>query len=97
MTPSGRGAFNTLPLICNVHDYHVLAEVNLDPKAESATLDLQVDPGRSLTVDAVDPEGQPVGGTKATGLTDLFSTHRVRAGIARRSRSTPSTRRSPGA
>ena len=76
--------------------YHVLAEVNLDPKAESATLDLQVDPGRSLTIHVVDPEGQPIGGTKASGLIDLFSdanTSRTRP----RSRSAPSTRRSPGA
>ncbi len=48
--------------------YHVLAEVNIDPKAESATVDLQVDPGRSLTIDVVDPEGKPVGGTKVSGF-----------------------------
>ena len=56
-----------------VIDYHVLAEINLDPKAESATADLQVDPGRSLTMTVLDPEGQPVSGTKASGLIDLFS------------------------
>ena len=39
-------SFSTLPRICNVRNYHVLAGVDLDPKAESATLDLQVDPGR---------------------------------------------------
>ncbi len=57
-----------------VENYHVLAEVNLDPKAESATMDLQVDPGRTITLNLVDPEGKPVGGTKVSGLTDLFST-----------------------
>jgi RNA polymerase sigma factor (sigma-70 family) len=66
------GTFDTIPFICNVRNYHVLAEVNLDPKAESATVNLQVDPGRTLTVKAVDPEGKPVGGTMAAGLTDLF-------------------------
>jgi RNA polymerase sigma factor (sigma-70 family) len=66
--------FDTAPQICNVHDYHVLAEVNLDPKAELATMNLQVDPGRTLTATAVDPQGKPVIGTMATGLTDLFST-----------------------
>ena len=58
--------------MCNVRDYHVLAEVNLDPKAESATLNLQVDPGQTLTVTAVDPDRKPVSGTMATGVTDLF-------------------------
>ena len=66
------GTFDTIPFICNVRNYHVLAEVSLDPKAESATVNLQVDPGRTLTVKAVDPEGKPVGGTMAAGLTDLF-------------------------
>ena len=66
------GIFNTSPLYCNVRNYHVLAEVNLDPKAESATVNLQVDPGRTLTVTAVDLDGKPVRGTMASGLTDLF-------------------------
>ena len=34
-------------------------------------MDLQVDPGRTLTLTAVDPEGKPIGGTKAFGLTDM--------------------------
>ncbi len=69
----GLGGFHTLPHNCHVADYHVLAEVNPAPGAESATLDLQVDPGRSLTIHAVDPEGHPLGAVTASGLTDLFS------------------------
>ena len=53
--------------------YHVLAEIDIDSKAESATLDLQLDPGRSLTVNVVDPEGRPIGGTRVKGVTDLHS------------------------
>ena len=68
-----RMALDTLPLNCYVNNYHVLAEVDVDPKAESATLDLQLDPGRSLTVNVVDPDGRPIGGTKVKGVTDLFS------------------------
>ncbi len=66
-------AFRTVPNWCNARNYHVLAEVDLDPKAESATLDLQVDSGHSLTINAEDPEGRPIGGAKAAGVTDLFS------------------------
>ncbi len=65
--------FDTLPLNCHDDNYHLLAEIDIDPKAESATLDLQLDPGRSLTVNAVDPEGVPIGETKVKGVTDLFS------------------------
>jgi RNA polymerase sigma factor (sigma-70 family) len=68
-----RMSLDTLPLNCYVNNYHVLAEIDVDPKAESATLDLQLDPGQSLTVNAVDPEGKPIGGTKVKGVTDLFS------------------------
>ena len=67
-----------MPSGCVLLNYHAVAEVNPDPKAESTTLDLQVDPGRSLTIDVVDPEGQPLGGTKASGLTDLFGSTNTR-------------------
>jgi hypothetical protein len=33
-----------------------------------------VDPGRSLLVNIVGPDGKPIGGTKATGLSDLHRT-----------------------
>jgi hypothetical protein len=69
-----QGRFDTYPQISNVRDYHVLAEVNLDPQASPAIVDLQVDPGRTLPVTVVDPDGKPVGGTMAAGVTDLFST-----------------------
>ncbi len=67
------GSFRTLPQTCSAANYHVLAEVNLDPKVESVTLDLQVDPGRSLTIHVVDPLDRPLDGTKASGVTDFFS------------------------
>ena len=63
----------TLPNYCYVRNYHVLAEIDINPTAEKATLDLQVDPGRTITVTAVDPQGNPIAGTKATGVGDLFS------------------------
>ncbi|WP_422928887.1 sigma-70 family RNA polymerase sigma factor [Singulisphaera sp. PoT] len=53
---------------CRCDGYHVVAEIDPDPKAETTTLDLQVDPGRSLTIHAVDPEGRPLAGTRAAGL-----------------------------
>ncbi len=62
--------FNTFPHMCIFSGYNVLAEINLDPKAETAELDLQVDAGRTIAVTPVDPEGRPVAGTTASGVSD---------------------------
>ena len=66
-------SFRTMPEICNVGNYHALAEFDLDPKAESATLDIQVDPCRTIAVTPVDPDGQPVAGTMAAGVSNQFA------------------------
>ncbi len=50
--------------------YHVLAEANIHPDAESATVDFQLDPGRSMSLTVLDPEGRPIGQTSATGRED---------------------------
>ncbi len=63
--------FNTFPHMCIASNYNVLAEINLDPKAETAELDLQVDAGRTIAVNPVDPEGRPVAGTTASGVSDV--------------------------
>ena len=65
--------FTTFPQMCIAINYNVLAEINLDPKAETAELDLQVDAGRTITVNPVDSEGHPVAGTTASGVSDVSS------------------------
>jgi RNA polymerase sigma factor (sigma-70 family) len=70
--PKFRG-FNTSPYMTHAGNYNTMAELNLDPKAESATLDLQADPGRTITVKVVDPGGKPVADTIAYGVGELFS------------------------
>ena len=52
----------------------VIAEVDLAPEAGDAIRDLQADPGRSVAVEVVGPDGQPVGGTKVKGMTEMFAT-----------------------
>ncbi len=59
--------FNTLPISTYREQYHVFAAVNLDPKVGSATVDLQVNPGKSLTIQVVDPEGKPLIPTRVKG------------------------------
>ena len=63
----------TLPRPVSTRECHALAAIDLDPKVKSVTVDLQVDPGRSITIHAIDPDGKPIGGTKASGIGDLFS------------------------
>jgi RNA polymerase sigma factor (sigma-70 family) len=62
--------FDTYPQTAHPASYNTLAEIDLDPKAETATLDLQVDSGRAIAVTPVDPEGRPVAGTVAWGVSD---------------------------
>jgi RNA polymerase sigma factor (sigma-70 family) len=64
----------TWPSECYALNYNVVAELDLDPKAEAATVDLQVDPGRTIELTPVDPEGRPLAGTSAAGVGELFAT-----------------------
>jgi hypothetical protein len=70
--PGAQDYFDTLPRQVFRDQFQALAVVDLDPKAESATLDLQVDPGRSLAIQVVDPEGRPLAGTMAMGVAPRF-------------------------
>ncbi len=70
-----RGGFDfyeTLPERCSIRGYHRLAELNLDPDARTATVDLQVDPGNTLEITVLDPEGNPLSGTKVQGLGAIY-------------------------
>jgi beta-lactamase regulating signal transducer with metallopeptidase domain len=46
---------------------HVMKEINLPADAQSATVDLEVDPGQSMRVTMVDPDGKPIGGVDVDG------------------------------
>src|SRR5205823_420594 len=48
--------------------YHAVAEIDPEVGAESVTLELQLDPGRTLPGSVVDPDGKPVSGTVVSGL-----------------------------
>ena len=71
-----RDDFDTIPDHCYVHQFHALAGVDLGPSADPATIDLQVDPGRSLSMTAVDPDGRPIGDLRVMGLGELFPSPR---------------------
>ena len=55
----------------------IIAEVVVDPKAESMSLDLQADPGKSVAIEVVGPDGAPIGETKAKGVSEVYQTSPV--------------------
>ncbi len=65
------GAFRTQPSLCLIDHYHVLAAIDFAPGVESATRDLQVEPGGAVTVHVEDPDGRPLAGTTAQGISDV--------------------------
>jgi RNA polymerase sigma factor (sigma-70 family) len=69
-----RDRIDAVPRSLSPRSQAIVTEIHLDPTAESAALDLQADPGRSVTVDVVDPDGGPLGGTKVKGQHELFQT-----------------------
>jgi hypothetical protein len=57
--------------MCRVFADHTLIEINPAPGAEPMTLDLRDDPGRTVEITVVDPEGQPVEDVAVSGLSRL--------------------------
>jgi RNA polymerase sigma factor (sigma-70 family) len=62
--------FRTVPWYLPA-DQFIVAEVVADRKAESILLDLQADPGKSVAIEVVGPDGAPIGGIKVKGLHEL--------------------------
>jgi RNA polymerase sigma factor (sigma-70 family) len=66
--------FDAQPRIFIPGSQAIVAEVVVDPAAESVTLDLQADPGKSVPVEVVGPDGSPIGDIKVKGLRETFQT-----------------------
>jgi len=54
------GSFATYPYFCPTSDKHIFAEINPVPGTTELALELQVDPGRTVTGTIVDPDGQAI-------------------------------------
>jgi RNA polymerase sigma factor (sigma-70 family) len=63
---------DSLPEMMMPASQTVVAEVVVDPKSESMTLDLQADPGKSLAIEVVGPDGAPIRDTKVKGLSEIY-------------------------
>ncbi len=55
--------------------YHILREVNVEPTAREASIDLQVDPEGTIDLTILDPEGNPLGGTEVIGVGDSWGSY----------------------
>ncbi len=66
-----RESFSALPMSVTPFFEHVLASFDAPVGAEVVTLDLQADPGRTLTGSIVGPDGAPVPGCLVRGLADI--------------------------
>jgi RNA polymerase sigma factor (sigma-70 family) len=66
------GAFITYPLICSAADQHVFAEINPGPERKDIDLELQADPGRTVTGTIVDPGGRALDGWVEILTLDVF-------------------------
>src|SRR5262249_4677918 len=62
------GVFRTAPFQVAAEAYHTLVEVNPAEGAEAVTCEIVLDPGRTLTGTALDPDGKPLAGVRASGL-----------------------------
>ena len=60
--------FSTVPSTCYVWAHHAIAEIRPGPGVEAIDRDLEVDPGRTLALDVLDPEGRPLAGSVAFNL-----------------------------
>jgi RNA polymerase sigma factor (sigma-70 family) len=68
--------FNTAPYILPANGHNILSELVIDPgNPGPITLDLQADPGKSLAIDVVDPDGRPLAGTKVKGVAESYLTN----------------------
>ncbi len=68
-------SFHTVPVDVLPRAQNALVEVVVDTKAGPMPLDFRLDPGRSVTIQVVDPDGRPSSGTMAKGLSELFATN----------------------
>lgn len=62
-----QGFEHTIPMFMPIVNYHAIAETNFAPGTESATIDLIADPGQSVKLSILDPNGKPLGGTVVDG------------------------------
>ena len=66
------GAFQTYPFNCDTIDKHVFVEINPAPGTKEMTVDLQVDPGRTVQGTIVGPDDRPVIGGVEIQTLDVF-------------------------
>jgi hypothetical protein len=70
------GVFLTSPHYCSIADQHIFAEVNPAPGTNEIAVELQADPGRSISGTIIDPDGQPIATPVEIRTLDVFQSSR---------------------
>jgi RNA polymerase sigma factor (sigma-70 family) len=65
------GPVPVTPRFVSTRSVHALAEINPAEGAESVSVEIGLDPGRTLTGKILGPDGKPLAGVRVSGLTDL--------------------------
>jgi hypothetical protein len=65
-------AFPTYPMHCPFADKQILVEINPTAGTTEITLDLEVDPGRTVRGTVIGPDDQPIGGAVEIRTLDVF-------------------------
>jgi RNA polymerase sigma factor (sigma-70 family) len=68
----GADRFNTEPSAIDPYQFNVLTAINPAQDAEPIVRDLVLDPGRTVTVTMVDPDGRPVKGASIDGVRGVW-------------------------
>lgn len=77
--PSDNPYFDTLPYLSYPRDYHAMIAIDLDALAGSSTRDLQLEPGRSIAITALGPDGKPIGAITVEGVGEVHPIPRRQA------------------
>jgi len=67
-------SFETVPYLSSPRSHAILVEIDLASDTGETIRDFQADPGRSVAVEVVGPDGSPVGGTMVKGMSEVFAT-----------------------
>ena len=72
-----QGFLRTYPRFCTIRDFHAIVEIQPAASSATASCDLQVDPGLTVTGTVLDPEGREMSGLSASHLGPLGNLARV--------------------
>jgi Sigma-70 region 2 len=69
--PRNAVGFSTVPYLCMPVNFHALAGIAPRAGDKAITIDISLDPGRTLAGTVLGPDGRPLAGARVSGLNDM--------------------------